>query len=144
VSFNYLDVIKAILFKNHSILLYTKLILYIINVHSTLFCDNNTKVMFLHRFWGCCMGGIHKLWHHEYKAKQVIRYFAYKSHSLDKDFVMFLVLRGLKRSRTANGVKCPFCNVISSKAGLELHILCMHYDEILQLVDEYYKMKLER
>ena len=90
------------------------------------------------------MGRIHKLKYQEYLVRQVIQYLACKPHSLDIDFVMFLILRGFRCNKTANGIKCPFCNTTFSKSGLELHILNAHYDEVLQLIDEYYKTRVSR
>jgi len=90
------------------------------------------------------MGRIHKLKYREYLVRQVIHYLACKPHSLDTGFVMFLILRGFRCSKTINGIKCPFCNTTRFKAGLELHILNAHYDEVLQLIDEYYKTRVSR
>jgi len=87
------------------------------------------------------MGRVHKLLYREYLVKQVICYLVCKPHSLDIDFVMFLILRGFRCNKTANGIKCPFCNITSSKSGLEFHIKYAHYDEVLQLIDEYCKTK---
>jgi hypothetical protein len=43
-------------------------------------------------------------------------------------------------------LSCPFCgNAFSSRLALRLHIFNAHYDDLLQLVDEYYTVyKKER
>lgn len=88
------------------------------------------------------LGKLHRLWFHAvYLPDQIAEFISCREHSLYRSFVEFLRARGIDRSCSDYGVKCPFCGFTFSRKGFKNHLLKAHYSEVLQLIDEYYKLR---
>ena len=89
------------------------------------------------------LGKLRRLWYHSvYLPEQIARFISCEPHSLYRSMVEFLKSRGYS---CRNDLRCPFCgSAFSTPLALRLHILNAHYDELLQLVDEYYLYRDEK
>jgi len=78
-----------------------------------------------------------------YLPEQIAKFISCEFHSLFRSMIEFLKSKGYS---CRYDLRCPFCgNAFSSRLALRLHIINAHYDDLLQLIDEYYTVyKKER